>query len=220
MIDNEAMAMSDKELIEAISQKDEAAFNSFYNKYYRLLYEWAFRRTYDLELTDEITQNFWIAIWMKPEIIKTDTNDSANKFLLHHFTYRMLDFLKSSYVKALSDTDRVSFEKLENELSYTHVSEEYEIKEFESIINEILKGFPDKMGEIFMMLHRDGYTIKETAEILKINERTVKYKSKQAIDTLKKIMEKEGMDAKSFKVVRDVSSSVIYIIFIADKIIL
>ncbi len=212
------MAMSDKELIEAISRKDEIAFNVFYNRYYRLLYEWAFRRTSDLEWTDEINQNFWIAIWMEPEIIKTDAKGSANKFLLHHFTYRMLDFLKSSYVKTLSDTDKISFKRLENELSYSHVAEEYDIKEFESVINEILRGLPDKVGEIFMMLHGEGYTIKETAEILSINERTVKYKSKQAMDALKKIIEKEGLDTKSFKVVRDVSSSVIYIVFIADKI--
>lgn len=211
---NKTMAVSDKGLIEAISRKDNAAFNTFYNKYYRLLYEWAFKRTKDLELTDEITQNFWMSLWEEPRIIKTDANGSANKFLLHHFTYRMLDFLKSSYVKTLTDTDRISFEELENELSYTHVSEEYDIKEFESVLNDVLKGFPDKMGEIFIMLHRDGYTIKETAEMLKINERTVKYKSKQAIDALKKIMEKEGMDAKSFKVVRDVSCSVTYIVFI------
>ncbi|WP_157258727.1 RNA polymerase sigma factor [Dysgonomonas sp. BGC7] len=210
--------MSDKELIEAISRKDEIAFNAFYNRYYRLLYEWAFRRTCDLELADEITQNFWITIWMAPEVIKTDTKGSANKFLLHHFTYRMLDFLKSSYVKTLSDTDKISFERLENELSYSHVAEEYDIKEIESVLNEILRGLPNKMGEVFMMLHKDGYTIKETAEILNINERTVKYKSKQAMDTLKKIMEKEGLDTKSFQVVRDVSSSVIYIVFIADKI--
>jgi len=49
---------------------------------------------------------------------------------------------------------------------------------------------PDNMGEIFMMLYRDGYTIRETAEILKINERTVKYKSKHAIVALKKMMDK------------------------------
>ncbi|OJV85845.1 MAG: hypothetical protein BGO34_02730 [Bacteroidia bacterium 44-10] len=89
----------------------------------------------------------------------------------------------------------------------------------ESVINGILKDFPDKMGEIFMMLHRDGYTVRETAEILNMNERTVKYKSKQAVAALKKMMEKEGMDARSFKVIRDVSSSVLYIVFIADKLI-
>lgn len=68
-----------------------------------------------------------------------------------------------------------------------------------------------------MMIHRDGYTIRETAQVLKINERTVKYKSKQAIEALKKAMEKEGMDATSFQVIRNVSTSVVYIVFMADK---
>jgi DNA-directed RNA polymerase specialized sigma24 family protein len=119
----------------------------------------------------------------------------------------------------ISLANNETLESIESELSYTHISEEYDIKELESVINGILEEFPGRMGEIFMMLHRDGYTIKETAEVLKINERTVKYKSRQAIDTLKRIMEKEGMDAKSFKVARDVSSSVIYIVFMADMII-
>lgn len=194
MMDKEAIVKSDKELIEAISQKkDEVAFTIFYHKYYRLLYEWAFRKTSDWELANEITQYFWITFWENPEIIKTDANDSANKFLLHHFTYRMLDFLKSSYVKTLSDAGRISFEELENELSYTHVSEEYEIKEFESVVTDFFSDKPAKMGEIFMMLHRDGYTIRETAEILKINERTVKYKSKHAIVALKKMMDKKSV---------------------------
>jgi RNA polymerase sigma factor (sigma-70 family) len=105
----------------------------------------------------------------------------------------MLDFLKSPYVKTLSDAGRISFEELENELSYTHVSEEYEIKEFESVVTDFFNDMPDKMGEIFMMLYRDGYTIRETAEILKINERTVKYKSKNAVDALKKMMDKKSV---------------------------
>ena len=59
MTDNKAIVMSDKELIEEISQKkDEGAFTIFYNKYYRLLYEWAFRKTSDVELANEITQYF------------------------------------------------------------------------------------------------------------------------------------------------------------------
>ena len=212
------MQLSDKELIEAISRKDPAAFHTFYNKYYRLLYEWAFKRVHDLELTDDITQNFWMSLWEDPLMIKTDEKGSAKKYLLHHFTYSMLDFLKSSYARALKDADRISFEELEDELSYTHVSEDYDIKEFATILNDIFKSFPARMGEIFIMLHRDGYTIKETAEILKINERTVKYTSKQAVDVLKKYLEKEGMEARSFKIVRDVSRAVTYIVLITDKI--
>lgn len=135
-------------------------------------------------------------MWLEPHIIKADEEGCANKFLLHHFTYKMLDFLKSSYVKTLSDSDKIAFEELENELTYTHVLEDFDLKDFSALIKEILEGLPDRMGEVFLMLHRDGYTIRETAEKMGINERTVKYKSKQCIDYLKKALDDKGIDSK------------------------
>lgn len=188
--------ISDKELIEAISRKDKMSFDEFYNRYYRLLYQWAYRRTQSMEFTDEITQNFWISIWLEPQLIKTDESESANRFLLHHFTYRMLDFLKSSYVKTLFDTDKVQFEELEEELAYTHVVEDFDAKDFTALLNGILNELPEAMKEVFLLLYRDGYTIRETAQKLNINERTVKYKSKECVDYLKKALKKEGIDAK------------------------
>jgi len=211
--------ITDKQLIEAICKKQETAFNEFYNRYYRLLYDWAFRRTGDFDMTDEITQNFWISVWSEPGLLKTDANGSANKFLLHHFTYRMLDYLKSSYVKTLSEKNRVSFEEIENELINTSSSEEYDIRDFEKVITEILQEMPGKMAEIFILHHRQGYTIRETAEKLRMNERTVKYKSKECISAVKKIMEDENIQSASFRVVRDATSVVVYVMLLSDKIV-
>ena len=211
-------AMSDQELLEAIARKDVNAFNFLYRKYNKILLSKANLRVQDTELAEGVMQDFWIDVWTQPSKIKCNPDGDAKGFLSSYLLYRVLDFYRRESTNVIALVNNQTLECVEDELSYTHISEEYDIKELESVINGILKDFPDRMGEIFMMLHRDGYTIKETAEVLKMNERTVKYKSKQAIDALKKIMEKEGMDAKTFKVVRDVSSSVIYIVFIADKI--
>lgn len=211
--------MSDQELLEAIARKDVNAFNGLYRKYNKLLFNKACLRVRDAEQAEGIMQDFWIEIWTRPSRIKYNPDGDAKGFLSNYLLFRVLDFYRRESINVIALANNETLENVEDELSYTHISEEYDIKELESVINGILKDFPDKMGEIFMMLHRDGYTIKETAEILKMNERTVKYKSKQAIATLKKIMEKEGMDAKSFKVIRNVSSSVVYIVFIADKLI-
>ena len=211
--------MSDQELLEAIGRKDVNAFNGLYRKYNKSLLSKACLRVQDTSLAEGIMQDFWIDIWTQPLKIKCNPDGEAKGFLSNYLLFRVLDFFRKESMNVIALAGNESLESVENELSYTHISEEYDIKELESVINGILKDFPDKMGEIFMLLHRDGYTIKETAEIMKMNERTVKYKSKQCIDALKKIMEKEGMDARSFKVIRDVSSSVIYIVFIADKII-
>jgi len=211
--------ITDKQLIENICQRKETAFNEFYNRYFRLLYDWAFRRTGDFDMTDDITQNFWISVWSEPSLLKTDAAGSANKFLLHHFTYRMLDYLKSSYVKTLSEKNRVSFEEIENELINSSSSEEYDIKDFEKVVTEILQEMPGKMAEIFILHHREGYTIRETAEKLQMNERTVKYKSKECISAVKKIMEDENIHSASFRVVRDATSVVVYVILLSDKIV-
>lgn len=211
------MRVTDKQLIEGIFQKEELAFNEFYDRYYRLLYDWAFRRTGDFNITDEITQNFWISVWSEPDLIKTDTAGSANKFLLHHFTYRMLDYLKSSYVRTLSEKNRVSLADLENDFSAFSESEAYDIKDFEEIITQTLQEMPGRMAEVFILHHREGYTIRETAEKLQMNERTVKYKSKECISIVKKMMQDENIDSASFRVVRNASSVVVYVIFLSDK---
>lgn len=212
-------AVSDQELLEAIARKDVNAFNCLYRKYNKILLNKARIRIQDTELAEGVMQDFWVEVWVQPSKIKCNPDGDAKGFISNYLLFRVLDFYRKESINVIALANLETIESVENEFSYTHVSEEYDIKELESVIEGILKDFPDKMGEVFMMLHRDGYTIKETAEMLKMNERTVKYKSKQAIAALKKMMEKEGMDAKSFKVVRDVSSSVIYIVFMADKLI-
>lgn len=211
--------MSDLELLEAIARKDVNAFNSLYRKYNKFLLTKASLRIQDTELAEGIMQDFWIEVWIQPSKIKCNTDGNAKGFLSNYLLFRVLDFYRRESMNVIALANNETLEHIEDEFSYTHISEEYDIKELELVINCILKDFPNKMGEIFMMLHRDGYTIKETAKILNMNERTVKYKSKQAIATLKEMMEKERVDATSFKVIRDVSSSVIYIVLIADKIV-
>lgn len=211
-------AVPDKELLEAIARKDVNAFNCLYRRYNRLLFNKACFRVQNTEQAEGIMQDFWIDIWTQPLKIKYNPDGNAKGFLSSYLLFRLLDFYRKESLNVIALVNNETLESVENTLSYSHVSEEYDIKELELVINGILKDLPDKMSEIFMLLHREGHTIKETAEILNINERTVKYKSKQCLDTLRKIMEKEGIDAKSFKVIRDVSSSVIYIVLLSDKI--
>lgn len=211
--------MSDQELLEAISHKDVNAFNQLYHRYNKLLFKKACIRVQDIVQAEEIMQDFWIDIWKQPSRIKSNQDGEAKGFLFNYLFFRILDFIRKEGVNVIALANNETLERVENELSYTHISEEYDIKELETVISGILKELPGKMDEIFMLRYRDGYTIKETAEMLNINERTVKYRSKECIAALKKIMEKEGIDITSFKVLRDVSSSVVYIVFMADKII-
>ncbi|MDR2130208.1 MAG: RNA polymerase sigma factor [Odoribacteraceae bacterium] len=178
----------DRELLEAIARKDVNAFNSLYHKYNKLLLEKAYLRLRDIARTEEVMQDFWIDIWTQPDRVKYGPDGDARAFMLNYLLFRVLDFFRGESANAIALANSKTLESVENELSYAHVSEEYDIKELESVIQDVLKDFPGRTGEIFMMLHRDGYTVKETSQILKINERTIKYKVKQALDALKRIM--------------------------------
>jgi len=211
--------MSDQELLEAISHENVSAFNELYNKYNKVLFKKAYMRVQNTIHAEEIMQEFWIDIWEHPTKIKWNQDGDTKGFMSSYLLFRILDSVRKESANVMASESNVSLENIENELSYSHVSEEYEIKELETVINGILNELSEKSAEIFMLHYRDGYTMKETADMLQVNERTVKYKSKECISTLKKILESEGNDITSFTVLKNASSCIVYIILLSDQMI-
>ncbi len=177
--------MSDKELLEAISDKDKNAFNAFYNKYSRLLYRLAVNRTGNSIFAQEITQDFWMKIWLEPAKVLTDEEDSAIKYLQHLFNYHLLDYLKKVYEKAHREDSIADMYQFEEELSYSHIFEDYDIKELEEVINRILENLPKSTCHVFNLIYEKEYSIKEVAKKLNMNERTVNYKAKEGLSVVK-----------------------------------
>jgi RNA polymerase sigma-70 factor (ECF subfamily) len=209
----------DSELLDAIFRHDIDAFNVLYNRYNRLLYKRVYSRLEDSTLSQEIMQDLWITVWTKPGFIKTNQEGSAKGFLYHYLSYRVLDAIRKENFKAIASATYETLEHLEEKLSYQHVSEEYEIKELESIIDNILRDLPNQTAEIFILHWRKGYSFKETADLLHLNERTVRLKSKESIALLKKMIEEGDIDATSFRIVRDAATVIVYVIVLSDTIV-
>lgn len=181
--------MFDKKLLEAIAKKDVKAYNQFYNKYSDWLYDWALGRIGDEDIADDISQNFWILLWEEPGIVKLDENASAKRFLLHLFNLRMIDYLRAASTRLLSLKGQRSIAEISEISSYTHVYEDFELTEFNSIINSIIAGLPETLQEIFTLLYKEELSIKETAKRLNMNEKTVSYKSKKTIALIREKLE-------------------------------
>ncbi len=187
----------DKELLEAISRKEVVAYNNFYDRYSNFLYKWALNRIRDKDITDDVSQNFWILIWEEPEMIRFDENGSAKRFLLHLFSLRMIDYLRAAATRLLTLNNNYSTEEIANDLTYTHVSEEFEAAEFNHIINSIIQELPTMTQKIFTLLYKEELSIKKTAESLQINEKTVSYKSRTCIEFIRhKLEDIQAHDAK------------------------
>lgn len=187
----------DKELLEAISRKEVVAYNKFYDRYSHFLYEWALNRIKDKDITDDVSQSFWILIWEEPEMIRFDENGSTKRFLLHLFNLRMIDYLRAAATRLLTLNNNHSPEEIANSLVYTHVSEEFEAAEFSNIINSIVQELPIITQKIFTLLYKEELSIKKTAESLQMNEKTVSYKSQACIEFIRhKLKDIQVHDAK------------------------
>lgn len=177
--------MTDRDLLDSISCKDESAFRQFYRKYYRLLYSWATRRTGDLELTDECVQEFWIYIWTNPQKIKTDDQGNCKNFLLHHFTWSMLNYINRQFYELDKSITR-PVEEVQDELPYSHVEEELNMQELGDIISRLILELPESIREAFRLYWQENYSVMEIAAELKITERTAAYKVKSGFGIVKK----------------------------------
>lgn len=201
------------------SHQNADAFNVLYDRYNRLLYKRVYGRLEDPIQSQEVMQNFWVTVWTKPDFVKINAEGSAKGFLYHYLSYRVLDAIRNENFKVIATATHESLEQVEEKLSYLHVSEEYEIKELDAIIDTVLKDLPGQTAEIFILHWRKGYSLKETADLLHLNERTVRLKSKESIAILKRMIASGEIDASSFRVVRDASMVVVYIILLSDKVI-
>lgn len=167
------MTISDKDLLEAIySQKDEAAFKIFYDRYAKLLHNWATKRTGNKEVSNDVVQNFWIIFWSTPNAIKVDENGEARKYLIHYFSYRMFDYLRSAAAKVLGDEQL--FEDVKDIANYSHVLEELEVNEILTIIDEIVSDLPETTREIFQFVWESKHSIKEAAAHFDVSEKVIR----------------------------------------------
>jgi RNA polymerase sigma-70 factor (ECF subfamily) len=98
--------------------------------------------------------------------------------------FRLQDFLRAHYSDQLRHA--VDFDDLEEILPETVTESGLS---YESISAEVQK-LPEKQATILQLMHQEGYTSKEVAEKLGMNESAVKVSAHRAYKVLRKKLEK------------------------------
>ncbi len=98
--------------------------------------------------------------------------------------FRLQDYLRAHYSDQLHHADDLS--EMEN---YLHENVTESAISYESISAEVEK-LPQKQATILQLMHQDGYTAKEVAEKLGMNESAVKVAAHRAYRILRQKLEK------------------------------
>jgi RNA polymerase sigma-70 factor (ECF subfamily) len=172
--------------MQAISKGDKRAFDELYNRYAAALLRYFMRMLWkDREKSEDFVHDLFAKIVNKPEyfdptrsfktwVYSVANNMCKNEYKKAEVRKGMSNGLDNHY--ALSDTS-------------VNVMNEVQDSFFQEAFVKNLAELDDKHKEAFSLRHIEGLSIKEIAEVLEINEGTVKsrlfYATKYLAESLK-----------------------------------
>jgi RNA polymerase sigma-70 factor (ECF subfamily) len=164
---------TDKELLERIQDKDSEAFAVFYRRHYVFIARRIKSLMADEDMANDFIQEFWIRLWEKPTMLKT--NDEGYVFnFLYSFLYTFVLLIHRLYNKHASQL--VSLEDLNmlpEDQQYTHVLEDVEANELIGFIDSIVDGLPEPQHSIYE-LYQQNHSLADIAKNVLLSEGSVR----------------------------------------------
>lgn len=176
-------SLTDKQLIRALKDGDEAAFTEIYDRYWKKLLTYAMRSIHLQPEAEDIVQELFVSIWLRRKELDID-------YALSTYLYNSARYLAISYIEkniTRSNHIRKLAERLLEEHIETGPEIELEIfsRELQAEIDLLVKELPTKMQEVFLLSRRDHLTYQQIAARLSISEETVKKQIHRAIRILR-----------------------------------
>lgn len=173
----------DSELVIHLKNGNHSAYSEIYNRYFFLMFIFAFKKLQDEELSKDFVQEMFINLWSKRGSISEKGKLSSYLYIsmrsriLDYFAHqkvqhKYIDFLKTYQSTADEKTDYLIREK-----------------ELSIYINKQIQSLPPKMRHIFELSRKENLSNQEIAQKLKISESNV---SSQIANTLKILRTKFG----------------------------
>ncbi len=193
------MNLTDYTLLKKIKSGDRPAFMLLYDRYWDSLYRFVFIRTKDKEVSEELLQNLWVKILENTDTIQTDESESAKGYLLRHLHYRILDYY-NSYKNAppmlsIDEFDMPSEIDI-SDTEYFEILEENEISALLSMIDEVVSQLPSTEQQVYELRIRQNMSVNETAEALRISNKTVSNKLSKALGEIREQLSPDYQSSK------------------------
>jgi RNA polymerase sigma-70 factor (ECF subfamily) len=166
-------------LMQRSLQGDQRAYAALLQESARLLRPFLARRLSMASEVDDLMQEILISIHKARHTY--DGKRPYKPWVYAIAKFRLQDFLRAHYADQLRHAE--DFDELEEMLPVTETGINYE-----SIEGEVKK-LPEKQASILQLMHRDGYTAREVAEKLGMNESAVKVAAHRAYKVLRKKLE-------------------------------
>lgn len=169
-------AITDKELFERIRKGDKTAFQTLFDRYYKLLLGTAINILKDVDSAKDAVQEVYIQIWKSREQI--NFTSSIENYLKRSVINRSLN-----QIKARQKFDGEPVE--ENHSTSSSVSDQIEADELEKIVEKTIDTLPERCRLVYILRRQEDLSLKEIGEKLNISSKTVENQLTKALKILK-----------------------------------
>lgn len=191
------MDKTDLVLLKKIRIGDQSAFSTLYNRYYEDLYKMVFVRTKSKYSTEELIQNLWLKVFENPEFVQVDDVECARKYLFRYMHFRVIDFYNA--VNINFENSDISEDLLDDMTAseYFEIFKESDIQELFAMIKKVLYDVTDTEQKVYDLRIRQNKSVKETAQILGITDKTVHNKLNSVLTKIRSQVEPKYKSSKN-----------------------
>lgn len=169
-----------KELLRSISNNNRDAFNTFYNLYYDQVFRFSFFFLQNKEACREVVSEVFFSIWQGRKRLPDIDNMEAWLYVIIKNEANRYSINKKKQGEILLSEIPVDLQEREDRTPEDRLLD----KEIEELLNDAINELPERCRIIFLMARQDGLKPKEIAEILSINESTVRVQMKIAVEKI------------------------------------
>ena len=179
--------MDNNELISAIRNSSERAFQIVFNKYYLGLVRFACSYTENSDAAENIVQDSFVVLWEKREILEEDSNLHA--LLVQIVKLKVWNYIEKQRRRVLVEKSLYDNAVREMNLKlYTldsiNTTSLY-IEDIKKIIEETLTELPELTQKIFRMSREEYLSNKEIAQRVNLSEKSIEFHISKAIKQLR-----------------------------------
>lgn len=170
--------LTDDELIVLFKDGSERAFREIYTRYWKGVFQVAYKKTHYKELAEELTQNLFVDLWHRRESVKIV---SISNYLFGSLKYSIINHYKSQLVR---ENYQDHLKVLKND---TVENTDYllMLNELSGALNDGIARLPKKTGEVFKLSRLEHYSVKDISRELNISEKAVEYHITQSLKSMR-----------------------------------
>jgi RNA polymerase sigma-70 factor (family 1) len=168
---------TDEQLVTLLKYNNIAVLEEIYNRYWKKLYNSAYKRLNSPELCEEFVQEVFLNLWIKREVLSIEAG--LSNYLYTAIRNSVIDFYRKELVREryLASIPVTAFDN--------STEESIHVRDLKSKIDHVVNLLPLKCRSVFMLSRAEHKTNPEIASILNISEKTVEGHLTKALKQLK-----------------------------------